>query len=815
MKRTKLTKQSVVLGITVLVLAGSLAVPGPLAAQEPQPPFLHPYGKAWEEHRPRSFAKQEMSSETAASPAPLQPSAFANEHRMVFESYRDNQYEIYAADGDGNGAVRLTSTGFNRFPKLRYGAIRVGFTHGSSGSRDLWSVRKDGSAQKQLSPVQGHSDVAWSPDGTKMAYARRATTTDVYVASFDFAANTISGEMCLTCGSGRSNFEPTWSPDGKQIVFVKASATEPKGALWRMNADGSGQQALTGEQWWIADVRWSPDGTQVAFDYAPSKEAWQRLGALTLATGKIREVYNPNQNRVDAWMGSWSPDNQMLFFTRVEYVEQDGKLYIGKSWIERVNANGSGRVRLPGNSGMDAMPSVQRRDLVAPVSRVRKLPRYSLTNSIFSVQAFDPGGAGLKSDNTFGAEVYYAFNPGHSGNWWSFIDAREGLGGIAAGTGAQPGQTVYFWSVATDNEGNVEPLPANSEEDTFTTLYAADFVGKMVDIRGLSIPSANISVAPAPLQPISSRNTEIDGSLALKLLGPNRTNRLDVSHAGFQPLATTILEEVDRRSLPIILPPHDNLIKNGGFEINLTTPSDWLVGSAGVQVVTSQNQSPYKDIRFSGKNGLVFGCTLCYPTPAQMSQTVSLTPTLINPTFAFAHTVLPFLATASDSEGLVIEVNDGISSTVVFSKAGTSGDPFTWTYEWFDMTPWNGKVITLSFRSKNFSGTMLDDIMLGSWLTPVPTQTSISQLPANAPAQQITITGTNFIATPTVKLNNAIPLVNVQWLTETQLMADLPANLPPGIYDLWVTNPGGQESVLPNAIRVGQQVYLPLARKEE
>jgi hypothetical protein len=235
----------------------------------------------------------------------------------------------------------------------------------------------------------------------------------------------------------------------------------------------------------------------------------------------------------------------------------------------------------------------------------------------------------------------------------------------------------------------------------------------------------------------------------------------------------------------------------------------------GANIVTVQNHDFYQFVRFSGKQSLAFGCTLCYPVPAQMSQTVSLTPTLVNPILAFAHTALPVTATWLDSEGLVIEVDDGISVTVVFSKAGILGEPFAWSFERLDMNSWNGKVITLTFRSKNFSGTVLDDISLGSWLTPVPTQTSITQLPANAPTQPITITGTNFIATPTVELNGSIALGNVQWLTETQLIAELPANLPPGIYDLWVTNPGGQESVLQNAIRVGQQLYLPFVRKGE
>jgi Tol biopolymer transport system component len=286
------------LSLSVALLVANVGV-NTTMAQEPVG-SAHPYGAAWEARRQAPFAKDAKGVEARALPEGVAFGEAASDERMVFESYRDSNYEIYASNSDGAGAVRLTNNGdSDRFPRLRYGAISVAFTQGASGSRNLWSVRKDGSALTPLSSAQGFSDVAWSADGTKLVYARRGTTTDVYVANFDFAANAISDEVCLTCGSGRNNFEPAWSPDGKHIIFVKASATEPKGALWRMNADGTNQQQLTGEQWWIADVRWSPDGAQVAYDYASARDGWQKLGALTLATGKIREVYNPNQDRVD------------------------------------------------------------------------------------------------------------------------------------------------------------------------------------------------------------------------------------------------------------------------------------------------------------------------------------------------------------------------------------------------------------------------------------------------------------------------------------------------------------------------------------
>jgi hypothetical protein len=53
----------------------------------------------------------------------------------------------------------------------------------------------------------------------------------------------------------------------------------------------------------------------------------------------------------------------------------------------------------------------------------------------------------------------------------------------------------------------------------------------------------------------------------------------------------------------------------------------------------------------------------------------------------------------------------------------------------------------------------------------------------------LTITGTHFVATPTVRLDET-PCPVVQCVSSTSLTATVPGDLPPGVYDLTVTNPG-------------------------
>jgi len=68
------------------------------------------------------------------------------------------------------------------------------------------------------------------------------------------------GSALTGCGGGNTyNSEPTWSPDGSKIAFVR------KDGIYVMNADGSGQRRLTDAG---GGPAWSPDGSKIAFGIA-------------------------------------------------------------------------------------------------------------------------------------------------------------------------------------------------------------------------------------------------------------------------------------------------------------------------------------------------------------------------------------------------------------------------------------------------------------------------------------------------------------------------------------------------------------------
>jgi Tol biopolymer transport system component len=93
--------------------------------------------------------------------------------------------------------------------------------------------------------------------------------------------------------------EPTLSPDGTQVAYVRADARglSCKGCpatIWIMNADGTNQHALTQPQngQWDYDPSWSPDGTQIVFSrwYINAGSRPEHLFVVGAAGGPARDL---------------------------------------------------------------------------------------------------------------------------------------------------------------------------------------------------------------------------------------------------------------------------------------------------------------------------------------------------------------------------------------------------------------------------------------------------------------------------------------------------------------------------------------------
>ncbi len=128
----------------------------------------------------------------------------------------------------------------------------------------------------------------------------------------------------------------SWSPDGKQIAFIKIPDTQTPytvGELWVMDADGSHPRKLaevdTGHGY---AESWSPDGTRLAFvvranpDDAQANQSASALvgniAVVDVSSGTVTSVTTFTQGHAETPI--WSPDGNYLAFNTV----MDGRMQV-------------------------------------------------------------------------------------------------------------------------------------------------------------------------------------------------------------------------------------------------------------------------------------------------------------------------------------------------------------------------------------------------------------------------------------------------------------------------------------------------------
>jgi hypothetical protein len=193
-----------------------------------------------------------------------------------------------------------------------------------------------------------------------------------------------------------------------------------------------------------------------------------------------------------------------------------------------------------------------------------------------------------------------------------------------------------------------------------------------------------------------------------------------------------------------------------------------------------------------------------------ISQPVTITADLHEPTLSFFSSLfaLADLGTTSFS----VSIDDGMTVTPTYQTSARHD----WAHTWIDMSPWSGQTVTVTFALQQaagepYAGAYVDDVSLGPWVTPVIYAVSPGAIPNFWASQVITVTGENFASGLIARVGDApVPAVFVD---ETTVVVTLPAGLPPGKHDIWVTNPDGRKAALSNGLRLGYLASIPVIVK--
>ena len=128
------------------------------------------------------------------------------------------------------------------------------------------------------------------------------------VDSIFTASPGVSGVKKLTPG-----MQPAWSPDHKQLAFVRYVGSYFQ--IFTINADGTGRKQITWSASHHEHPKWSPDGTRIAFD-GNVKEAknYDVYVMNANGTGLVRLTSNSAYDGEPAWRpANWTTNQNRPF----------------------------------------------------------------------------------------------------------------------------------------------------------------------------------------------------------------------------------------------------------------------------------------------------------------------------------------------------------------------------------------------------------------------------------------------------------------------------------------------------------------------
>ena len=180
--------------------------------------------------------------------ANLSPAWSSDGKLLAFSSSRSGDAEIYTVDVTGGDLRRLTnSKGPDVSPTWNPKTnAQIAWVSGRTGLPQIYAMSSDGTNVQRMTE-QGYAvSPSWSPNGQFLAFAwirnygpGAPGASDIYV--MDVA---IRQWVQLTHDGGRNDF-PSWSPDGRHIVFQ--SNRSGRTQIWSMLADGTQVRQLTNQ----------------------------------------------------------------------------------------------------------------------------------------------------------------------------------------------------------------------------------------------------------------------------------------------------------------------------------------------------------------------------------------------------------------------------------------------------------------------------------------------------------------------------------------------------------------------------------------
>jgi Tol biopolymer transport system component len=243
----------------------------------------------------------------------------------------------------------------------------------------IWSMRRDGSRVKRLSPLCGAKPIAtcvndsgpsYSPNGKLIAFERDSGPLRPTGSTFSNSVGTYSEAIVVADTTFRhvrkvtwfgpyrgDNGGPTWSPDGEHLAFTEHNdnAKSVGGpingtAAYVVDLDGNNLRRVTPWSLHATVSDWAPDGKHLLLTTEPNGDAQPGGNIYTVRPdGTALQQLTRYAANARVLPGSYAPDGTSIVFSTDAATP-------GKPTIMTMNADGSNIRRLTNGSTFDGWP---------------------------------------------------------------------------------------------------------------------------------------------------------------------------------------------------------------------------------------------------------------------------------------------------------------------------------------------------------------------------------------------------------------------------------------------------------------------------
>lgn len=221
-------------------------------------------------------------AQTGAAPPGAAPDRPGVRGSILFQRSGPERTEISLIGRDGSG---LTSPwaglpgGDQTNPDADPTSSRVAFAMSDGESDDLWVADRDGGEPTKLidcvSPCLWIDDPSWSPDGRRIVFSRTVADGDIGVSTLE-TVEVGSGRTTVVLGPSTRTFTAgaRWSPSGDRVVFeqvhkvgdeIDADVDSVVLSVVAMDDPDHPVRGLTQGALFAATADWSRDGRRIVY----------------------------------------------------------------------------------------------------------------------------------------------------------------------------------------------------------------------------------------------------------------------------------------------------------------------------------------------------------------------------------------------------------------------------------------------------------------------------------------------------------------------------------------------------------------------